>query len=253
MEGLALRAEGLRFAYGATPVLDGVSLELQPGQVLALLGPNGAGKSTLLRLMAGLLEASAGRVLLGDRELSTLNRRERAQRIALVPQDAPVDAGFTALEVVLMGRAPHLGAWGVEGDADREKARAALQEMEVLELAGRPMAALSGGERRRVLLARARCQAAPVVLLDEPTAHLDLGHQAHALERARAWAAEGASVAVVLHDPNLARTYAHVVALVGAGGKVEIGSVELLTSAKLTALYGWPIEEAPLFRAGSRK
>ena len=253
MEGLSLRAEGLRFAYGERLVLEGANLEVRPGQVVALLGPNGAGKSTLLRLMAGLLDASAGRVFLGDRELSAFNRRERAQRIALVPQDAPVDAGFTALEVVLMGRAPHLGAWGVEGDVDRAKAHAALEEMEVLPFAGRPMSALSGGERRRVLLARARCQASPVVLLDEPTAHLDLGHQAHALERARVWAAEGAAVAVVLHDPNLARTYAHAVALVATGGKVETVGVELLTPERLSALYGWPIEEAPLFRAGTRR
>jgi iron complex transport system ATP-binding protein len=248
-ERVTLRAEGLSFSYGGAAVLSGANLEARPGEVLALLGPNGAGKSTLLRLLAGLLEPSSGRVLLGDRELRALDRRTIAQHIALVPQEPPQDAGFTALEVVLLGRAPHLGAWGVEGEADRERARAALAELDVSALADRPMAALSGGERRRVLLARARCQGAPVVLLDEPTAHLDLGQQAHALARARAWAAEGAAVVAVLHDPNLARTSANAVALVSAGGAVESGPVALLTAEKLSALYGWPIEEAPLFRA----
>lgn len=253
MERLSLRAEGIAFAYGPNRVLDGASVEARPGQVLAMLGPNGAGKSTLLRVMAGLLEPSTGAVMLGEKRLADFSRRELAQRIALVPQDAPTDVGFTALEVVLMGRAPHLGGWGVEGDADRALAHAALQELEVDGLANRPFGQLSGGERRRVLLARARCQQAPVVLLDEPTAHLDLGHQAHALQRARTWAGEGATIIAVLHDPNLARTYADAVALVTPGGRVEHGPVEaLLTRERLSALYGWPIEEAPLFRAGPR-
>jgi len=247
-----LAAEKVSFAYGRVPVLAEATVAMQSGELLAILGPNGAGKSTLLRILAGLLAPASGEVLLEGRPLTSFSRREIAQKVALVPQDPPPEAGFTALELVLMGRAPHLGSWGVEGQADRDLALAALRELEVEELANRPLEALSGGEKRRVLLARARCQRAPVVLLDEPTAHLDLGHQAHALDRARAWSRDGAAVAAVLHDPNLARTYASRVALVHAGGRVESGGVELLQAARLSELYGWPVEEAPLFRAGHR-
>jgi len=248
--GVRLRALGLRFGYGARAVLSDANLEAHPGEVLALLGPNGAGKSTLLRLLAGLLAPSQGAVWLGDAPLAGLDRRARAQRVALVPQDFPAGADFTALELVLLGRAPHLGPWGIDGADDRARALAALEELEVAALAHRHVATLSGGERRRVLLAQARCQGAGVVLLDEPTAHLDLGHQAHALVRARAWAEEGATVVAVLHDPNLARAHAHAVALMHGDGTVETGRGRgWLTAERLTALYGWPIEEAPMFRA----
>jgi iron complex transport system ATP-binding protein len=247
-----LCAEQVGFAYGTRQILDAASLQVSQGELLAILGPNGAGKSTLLRILAGLLTPQSGRVLLDGRPLEALSRREVAQQVALVPQDIPQEAGFTALELVLMGRAPHLGSWGVEGQADRELALAALRELEVEELASRTLEALSGGEKRRVLLARASCQQAKVILLDEPTAHLDLGHQAHALARARAWAQAGAAVAAVLHDPNLARTYATRIAMVHSGGRVESGWVELLSAANLSELYRWPIEEAPLFRAGPR-
>jgi iron complex transport system ATP-binding protein len=246
-----LTAEDLGFAYGARRVLQAVSLAVRAGEVLAVLGPNGAGKSTLLRLLAGLLSPASGTVCLGGEPLARLPARARAQAIALVPQESPREEGTTALEAVLLGRAPHLGAWGVEGERDRQLAQAALEELGLGALSNRPLAELSGGERRRVLLARARVQQARVVLLDEPTAHLDLAHGAMLLARARAWAQEGAAVVAVLHDPNLARSHADRVALCSLDGSVEVGPARaLLEPARLSTLYGWPIEEASLFRAG---
>ena len=141
-EGAGLRAEGVSFAYGARRVLHGVDLTATPGEVLALLGPNGAGKSTLLRLLAGLLAPHAGQVSLDGSSLLKLPRRELARALALVPQDPPPDAGSTVLEAVLLGRAPHLGAWGIEGKDDRERARRALAELGLEAFAGRPVAEL---------------------------------------------------------------------------------------------------------------
>jgi iron complex transport system ATP-binding protein len=236
---MLLSGHALHAHRGAAEILAGVDVEVRPGEVLAILGPNGVGKSTLLRVLAGLLPASGGEVRLEGSPLAALTSRERAQRLALVPQELPADAGFTAMQVTLMGRAPHQGAWALDSGRDRAVAQAALAEVGLAGLEQRPLSQLSGGERRRVLVARALAQEAPVLLLDEPTAFLDLAHQAAVLALCRQRAQSGLAVAAVLHDPNLARAYAQRVLLLSAGGRAESGpAAELLTRERLSALYG---------------
>ncbi len=168
----ALSFDGVGFALGGATLLHDVRFELQPQELWALLGPNGAGKSTLLRVALGVIRAGSGRVLLGGVDAATLSTRERAQRIAWVPQSPAEDTGFTALELVLMGRAPHLGSFGLPSQKDVAEAHALLDEVGLQALAARPLNEMSGGERRLCYLARARMQKAPVLLFDEPTAFL---------------------------------------------------------------------------------
>jgi iron complex transport system ATP-binding protein len=235
-----LVARDVEFAYGSVPALRGLSLTLEPGAFVGVVGPNGSGKSTLVRLLAGYLRPRCGAVLLGGRALSRLSDRERARRIAVVQQDTPATFDFTALEVVLMGRSPHLPAFGVEGVRDRAIAHQAMQRTDTVAFAARPLGALSGGERQRVLLARALAQETPILLLDEPTAHLDLNFQIEALQLLRELHAErGATVLAVLHDLNLAALYCdHLVLLDKGRLAVEGPPAEVLTADRLAEVYG---------------
>jgi iron complex transport system ATP-binding protein len=211
-----LVARDLKVRLGATQVLGGVSVELHAGEVLGVVGPNGAGKSTLLRALAALIPFE-GQIDILSRPIAVLSRNEVAREIALVPQDLPVDLPFTVAEIVLMGRAPHQGPWGLDSAADREIVREALDAVDLTAFASRPIDVLSGGERRRAFVARALAQRARVLLLDEPTAFLDIGHQLDLLGRCRALAAQGLAVAAVLHDPNLAASYCDRVIVLCAG------------------------------------
>lgn len=239
---LELRSVGCR--YGARPALRGADLVAEAGTLTAILGPNGAGKSTLLKAAAGLVDYE-GQVLLDGRDLAGLPRREVARQVALVAQDPPADVPFTVLELVLMGRAPRLGRLALEGDRDREIALAALADAGVSDLAGRPIDQLSGGERRRAFLARALAQEPRLLLLDEPTAFLDLGHQAAVLEHASALVRRGLCVVAVLHDPNLAAAWADRAVLMKDGAVVASGPArEILRAPTLEALYGARLLEA---------
>jgi len=239
---LQLRAATCR--YGEREALRAADLRADAGTLTAILGPNGAGKSTLLKAAAGLVPY-AGEVLLAGRSLSALPRREVARQIALVAQDPPADVPFTVLELVLMGRAPRLGRLALEGERDREIARRALADAGVEHLAGRPIDQLSGGERRRVFLARALAQEPRLLLLDEPTAFLDLGHQGQVLEHARALTGRGLCVVAVLHDPNLAVAWADTAVLMKDGAVVAAGPArEVLRAPALEALYGARLLEA---------
>lgn len=240
-----LACEGLSFHYDTRPLLGALTWALQPGEVWAVLGPNGAGKSTLLRLLAGLLQPSAGKVEVGGKPLGAWERRALARQVALVPQALPTELGFTALEVALMGRAPHLGEWGLESEADRGRARSALEQVGLAWAADRPLASLSGGEQRRALLARALCQDCPVWLLDEPTAHLDLAQQQRALALCRSQARGGRGVVVVLHDPAQAQVWADQVLLLGKDGPAQGPAATLLEPGRLSALYGVGLEVRP--------
>ena len=165
---ILLEATGLRYRHpgGTRDALAGASISVASGEVVAAIGPNAAGKSTLARLCCGLLPAQQGAISLRGTPLPELTRRERARRVAFLPQNPPHDLSFTAREVALMGRAPHLGLWSLEGPHDLESARAALQQFDALDLADRPVSQLSGGERQRVFLARAFAQEAALLILD---------------------------------------------------------------------------------------
>jgi iron complex transport system ATP-binding protein len=199
-----VEVEGLAFAYSDRPVLRDVSFRLAAGELVALCGPNGAGKSTLLRLLLGLHAPAAGRLQLGGAPLGTLSRREIARRAALLPQESPLDLPLTVREVVALGRLPHLGRFQAEGPADARAVEAALAATDTSVLCDRPVTELSGGERQRVHLARALAQEAPVLLLDEPIAGLDLVHQLEVLDLLRAVVDGGRGTIVALHDLSLA-------------------------------------------------
>ncbi len=229
--------------YGGCPVLHDLSLEVKAGEAWAVLGPNGAGKTTLAKVAAGLIPVLKGRVAIGSLA-SPASPAALAKVVAWVPQQAPEGLDFTALEVALMGRAPHLGALGLTGAHDERLAREALAAFDVAPLADRPVSSLSGGERRRVFLARALAQAAPLLVLDEPTAFLDVRHQVDTLHLVRQRVSATVGVLAVLHDVSLAARFATHVALLSAGRIVARGlAAEVLTTARLTEVYGIAMEQ----------
>jgi iron complex transport system ATP-binding protein len=234
----ALAARGLVFRHPRGGGVDGVDLELLPGEVLGILGPNGAGKSTLVRLLSGVLRPAAGEILLGGTPLAALATRERARRVAVVPQELPFDAPFTVLELVLLGRHPHLSGLAFESQSDVALAREALSSMGLAALADRPLTELSAGERQRALFARALAQDAPVLLLDEPASALDLRYQVELFENVLALARAGRAVAAVLHDLNLAAEYCDRVLLLRAGRVHAAGpTAATLTYENLRRVY----------------
>jgi iron complex transport system ATP-binding protein len=238
-----LEAEELSFAYGARPILAGVSLAIAPGELVGVIGPNGCGKTTLVRLLAGVLAPAAGRVRLDGRPLAAWRRHEVARRLAVMPQDAPVEFPFTVLEVVLMGRAAHLAGFGFPRAADVALARSVLARLDVADLEGRPLDHLSGGERQRALLARALVQEPGVLLLDEPTTHLDLRHQAGIYDVVRDLArTRGVAVLSVLHDLNLAAMYCDRLFLLDRGRVAREGApAHVLEAEALARAYGAPV------------
>jgi iron complex transport system ATP-binding protein len=243
-----LDARELRYRHsaGAPEAVAGVSLRLARGEVVGVIGPNAAGKSTLARLCCGLLTPQQGSVSLQGEPLSRLSRRERARRVAFLPQHPPHDLSFTAHEVALMGRAPHLGLWSLEGPRDLDRARAALQEVDALDLGDRPISQLSGGERQRVFLARAFAQEAALLVLDEPTAALDLAHQVLLVNALRRRAREGGGALLVLHDLALAGAACDRLALLDRGRVVAEGTAEeVLRPAVLSPVYGTDVEVVP--------
>jgi len=243
-----LDARDLRYRHsaGAPEAVAGISLRLARGEVVGVIGPNAAGKSTLARLCCGLLKPQQGSVSLQGEPLARLSRRERARRVAFLPQHPPHDLSFTAHEVALMGRAPHLGLWSLEGPRDLDRARAALQEVDALDLGDRPISQLSGGERQRVFLARAFAQEAALLVLDEPTAALDLAHQVLLVNALRRRAREGGGALLVLHDLALAGAACDRLALLDRGRVVAEGTAgEVLRPAVLSPVYGTDVEVVP--------
>jgi iron complex transport system ATP-binding protein len=238
-EARALAVSEITAGYGSAAVLHGISFELSRGEMLAIIGPNGAGKSTLLKVAAGSLQPWYGSVKLLGRPLTTYRRRELARLIATVAQENQVAFRFTVLEIVLMGRAPHLGSFHLESDRDLTAAHAAMEQFELLDLAHRPINELSGGERKRVFLARALTQEPHMMLLDEPTAFLDLRHVAEILGQFRKLCAEqNLAIAATMHDLNAAASYADRVLLLNNGAAVAYGSPDqVLTAANLEQVY----------------
>jgi iron complex transport system ATP-binding protein len=242
-----LEIEQLCVAYGAKTVLHGLTLAVAAGQSLAIIGPNGAGKTTLIRAVSGVLPAQTGRIRLEGQDLAQLNPAQRAARLAVVPQARHLPEDFTVWQTVLLGRTPHLGWLGQPARRDRERTRWALERTDTLPLAERRVGELSGGEQQRVLLARALAQETPILLLDEPTAHLDLHHQVHLLSLVQALRREqGLAVLMALHDLNLAAAYADRIALLVAGELQALGAPpEVLTPANLARAYRLPLQVIP--------
>ena len=239
-DSVALRAIGLRVSYGEREALRGVDVELQTGEVVGLVGPNGCGKTTLIKALAGGLQAAAGEALIDGMPVRKLNAREVAKRLAVVPQNPVLPPGFIARDIVVMGRTPYLGFLEQEGPSDYRRADVALDRVDASELAYRPVEELSGGERQNVVLARALAQDTPVLLLDEPTANLDIGHQIMVAKLLRRLAQEsGVAVMAALHDLTLASLYCDRLVLMAAGSVIAEGSpADVLSTENLRSAYG---------------
>lgn len=236
-----LRARKVSAKRGERTVLDGIDFDVVAGQIVALVGPNGAGKSTLLAALAGELELSGGSVELDGHALTHWTHLDMARRRAVLPQSHTVGFPFSARDVVAMGRSP----WArTPRQSDDERAiAAAMAATDVERFAARPFPALSGGERARVALARVLAQDTATLLLDEPTAALDLGHQEQVLHLARERATAGAAVVVVLHDLGVAAAYADRVAVLDSGRIAADGPPrEILTADLLTRVYQHPVD-----------
>jgi len=242
----------LNYSYGKILVLKDISFQIQSSDFFIIIGPNGSGKTTLLRLLAGIISAGDGRIdVLGD-YIEDYNRKVLARKIAYVPQTVPVDFPFTVSEVVLMGRAPHLGILGLEKEKDLLRAKQAMEFTELDHLADRKTSQLSGGECQRVFIARAICQETEIILLDEPTASLDLAHQTRIMDlMERLQKERGITIVMVSHDVNLAAMYGKTLLLLKEGQIVSQGKPgEVLTFQTLEAAYGCTllVDESPLGR-----
>ncbi len=236
-----LEARDLRFRHpgAALPLFDALSIAVAPGESLGLIGPNGSGKTTLVRLLSGILAPDGGEVRLEGHAIRSISPRQRARIVAVVPQESSLLFNFSVLEVVLMGRAPHLGLFGLEGPRDFAAARAALAETDLAGEERKSLRELSSGERQRALIARALAQDPRVLILDEPTAFLDLKHrlQIHEILR-RLNRKNGLTVVSVSHDLNLAALYASRLVLLHRGRLVADGTPEeVLTPERVRAVY----------------
>jgi iron complex transport system ATP-binding protein len=253
-----LELRGVGFRYPAAPdtargfALSDVSLALEAGEVVGVIGPNSAGKTTLIRLLSRVIEPAAGEIRFEGRRLAEMPRAALARVVAVVPQDVPPALPFTVEQLVLMGRYPHGPARFFETDEDRAAARAAMTVTGVLDLARAPVARLSGGERQRVVLARALAQRPRLLVLDEPTAHLDLRYQVECLELLRrVHRDEGVAVVLVSHDLELAAEAADRLLLLHRGKIARLGAVADVLDARLLAdVYGCPVRVEPSSTTG---
>ena len=235
----AVEIKNLAFAYGARAVLDGVSLSIARGEMVGVLGPNGAGKTTLLKILSAVLPGG-GAVKLNGRDVRSYGRRDLSRLFAVVPQESAVHFPFTAAEIVLMGRASRHDAFGLEGERDLDAARQGMEATETLALADRYLHELSGGEKQRVMIARALAQEPEILLLDEPAAFLDLKHQVRVFELMRRLNRErGMTIIAALHDLNLAALFFPRLVLL-AGGKVfrDGPARDVLTEENIREVYG---------------
>jgi iron complex transport system ATP-binding protein len=246
----AVEIKNLSCSYGKHLVLDDMSFTVSRGDFFIIIGPNGSGKTTLMKAVSGLMKPKKGHMYILDHYLQTYSRRALAQIIALVPQDVPVNFPFTVTEFVLMGRTPYLGMLGVPQKKDMEIANQAISFTDVGHLANRKLDQLSGGERQRVFIARAICQEPEIILLDEPTASLDLAHQTKVMDLMEKLKQDrGVTVVMVSHDINLAAMYGDTLLLLKDGKIVDQGTPEeVLTFQMLEETYGCTllVDESPL-------
>lgn len=230
----------LSFSYNGAKqtVLQDLSVEIPKASVTAILGPNGSGKTTLLRLLLGVLAAQKGTIWLDGRQQDGYSRRERSQLVGLVPQDEHIPFDFSVLEYVLLGRAPYLGPLSMPRETDYQIAMQALHTAGLAHLHDRPLPNLSGGERQLATVARALAQQPRILLLDEPTAHLDLSNKGRLLDIMRQQLAQGVTLVLTTHDPNLASSVANFAVLMRQGQVMDAGpATAMLTASKLSATY----------------
>lgn len=236
---ISIEATGLSFSYGKRRVLHDVTLRVGPGEIVGLLGPNGSGKSTILKIVSGVLAGYSGCVRLAGRDVRDMSRRDIPRRLAMVPQESVFGFPFSVLEVVLMGRHPHLAGLAFESRADIKIAKDALARCDSLALASRSIQELSSGERQRVVFARALAQQPQILLLDEPASFLDIRHQIGIYDIVRDLALEQeCTVLTALHDLNLASEYCDQVYLLSDGCMVAGGATsEILSYSNLTRVF----------------
>ena len=234
----------VRFGYREeTTVLDSLSLKIEPARITAILGPNGAGKTTLLNTILGYLKPQTGQVLLDGENIGQYSKRQLSQIIGLVPQAEHFPFNFTAFEYILLGRTPYMDMFSMPQKADYQAAAEIVDLLKISHLKNRPVEELSGGEQQLVLLARALAQEPKILLLDEPTTHLDLGNTVTILNALKALAKENVTVVFTTHDPQAAVYCADQLVLMKKGNVLSAGSLEeIMTSGSLTQLYGVGIQ-----------
>ena len=249
---MRLEVQSLVVRYGPRVALNGVSFSLNSGEVLAVIGPNGAGKTSLLRALSGIQPAESGQMLLDGRDVAKLSPVERARWMAVVPQARQLPALFTGHQTVMLGRTPHINWLGRTLPQDEAAVHQAMQRTGTLELAERRVDELSGGEQQRLLLARALAQGSPLLLLDEPTTHLDLHYQISLMDNIRSLAQDdGLAVLLVTHDLHLVARYSSRVALLVGGELLSQGTPqEVLTPDLLSRAYQIPAEAVNLAALG---
>ena len=236
----AIALENIQYSYGRTPVLRDITFSVTPGDFFIIIGPNGSGKTTLMKLISGIAQPDTGMLKIIGRPIHSYGRKILARQIAFVPQSVPIDFPFTVKEVVLMGRSPYQGVLGLENKEDIEKMQQAITFTGMAHLADRKMNQLSGGECQRAFIARAICQEPSVLLLDEPTASLDLSHQIRIMDlMEKLKAKKQITIVMVSHDVNLAAMYGNRLLLLDKGRIARIGLPgEVLTYQNLEKSYG---------------
>ena len=236
---IAVRAHNLTCGYGDQPVLKEVSFDLHRGEILGVIGPNGSGKSTLIRALTQILPLGSGRIDLYGQDIMGMSMRELARSVAVIPQQAEIPFAFSALDVVLMGRTPHLGRFHMEGLEDLTIAQDALARTDALQFKDRSLQELSGGERQRVIIARALAQQPTVLLLDEPTSYLDLNHQIEVFDLLEhLCATDHLAVLCVSHDLNLAAEYCNRLMMISQGQVFATGTPnEILTTEYIKEVF----------------
>ncbi len=240
---MSLSVESLSFSYGRIAVLRDVTFAAEKGELLSVLGSNGVGKTTLFRCILGTLTPASGRVTVDGCDLTTLPPRERARRIAYIPQIHPATFGYTVLDTVLMGAARQLNAFQQPQAAQLRQAEEALEQVGAAHLRERNFAHLSGGEQQLVLIARALAQRAEVLVMDEPTSALDYGNQLRILQMVRRLAAQGYTVVLSTHNPQHALTFAHRLLVLHDGTAAALGRpADVLTPALMEKLYGVQVD-----------
>jgi iron complex transport system ATP-binding protein len=239
-----LKTESISVGYGPRIVVEDITLEVAPGEILALIGPNGAGKTTLVRAVSGTVPLVSGQIRIDGQELSQLTIQQRARLLAVVPQARQLGGAFTVEQAVMMGRTAFMSWLGRESESDKRAVHQAMRSTNLLELSDRPIAQLSGGEQQRVLLARALAQNTPVLLLDEPTNHLDLHHQTNLLSLVKNLTKKiHLSVMMAMHDLNLVSFIADKVALLVNGSLICYGTPnEVLQADRISDAYQTPVE-----------